>query len=79
MSKTGDPEAIPSVTANIGAAAATEMQMEPVQSHSVADHEEIARLAYAYWVERGCPHGSSEEDWFRAETTLREQAHEAAA
>ena len=26
---------------------------------------DIALLAYALWQERGCPEGSSEEDWFR--------------
>ncbi len=31
---------------------------------------EIAELAYSYWMERGCTHGSSEEDWLRAEKTL---------
>ncbi len=30
----------------------------------------IAELAYSYWVERGCTHGSSEEDWLRAEKAL---------
>jgi hypothetical protein len=30
-------------------------------------HEEIAQLAYQYWEARGCPLGSPEEDWFRAE------------
>ena len=33
-------------------------------------HEEIARLAYAYWEARGHPHGSAQEDWFRAEHEL---------
>ena len=33
-------------------------------------HEEIARLAYAYWEARGHPHGSAQEDWFRAEREL---------
>ena len=32
----------------------------------------IERLAYTYWEERGRPHGSSEEDWLRAEQTIRE-------
>lgn len=47
-------------------------------SASVADHEEIARLAYAHWEERGCPLGSPEEDWFRAECELQKQAAAAA-
>ena len=39
----------------------------------VTRHEEIALLAYSYWQARGCPNGSPEEDWFRAEDELREQ------
>jgi len=30
----------------------------------------ISELAYFLWQERGSPHGSSEEDWFRAEAIL---------
>lgn len=41
---------------------------------SVEHHEDIARLAYSYWQARGCPIGSPEEDWFRAETELRQPA-----
>ena len=36
------------------------------------NHEEIARLAYSYWEARGCPIGSPEEDWYRAEMDLRQ-------
>jgi hypothetical protein len=32
--------------------------------------EEIAKLAYCYWADRGYQGGSSEEDWARAEKTL---------
>jgi len=32
-----------------------------------AAHETIARLAYANWEARGCPHGSPEADWLLAE------------
>jgi len=35
------------------------------------EHKRIARLAYSYWEARGRPHGSPEEDWFRAEEELR--------
>jgi hypothetical protein len=31
----------------------------------------IAELAYEYWEARGRPCGSPEEDWFRAEHTLK--------
>jgi len=44
------------------------------------DHQdEVAKLAYAYWQERGCPEGSPEEDWFRAEADLRGRVRAAAA
>jgi hypothetical protein len=33
--------------------------------------DQVARLAYSYWVERGYQGGSSEEDWLRAERELR--------
>jgi len=33
-------------------------------------HEQIASLAYALWQHRGCPEGSSEEDWFGAKQEL---------
>jgi hypothetical protein len=34
-------------------------------------HEEIANLAYSFWVARGYGHGSPEQDWLRAEQELR--------
>lgn len=34
-------------------------------------HKEIAELAHNLWVERGCPDGSAEEDWFAASQQLR--------
>lgn len=41
---------------------------------SVPEHVQIARLAYSYWQDRGCPEGSPEEDWLRAEAELSRQA-----
>jgi len=35
-----------------------------------ANYEEVKRLAHEYWCARGCPEGSPEEDWFRAEMTV---------
>ena len=32
---------------------------------------QIATVAYQLWLERGCPHGSDQEDWFRAEAMLK--------
>jgi hypothetical protein len=34
-------------------------------------HQDIAALAYSYWLQRGRQHGHHEEDWFRAERALR--------
>ena len=30
-------------------------------------HDAIAKIAYGYWEARGYEHGSSEQDWLRAE------------
>jgi hypothetical protein len=45
--------------------------------HGIAafGHTEIAALAYELWQARGCPEGSSEEDWYRAAEQLRSRAH----
>ncbi|HWF45957.1 MAG TPA: DUF2934 domain-containing protein [Bryobacteraceae bacterium] len=40
-------------------------------SHRNLDNEEIERLAYRLWQERGSPYGSSQNDWFRALELLR--------
>jgi hypothetical protein len=32
--------------------------------------EQIAVLAYEFWQTRGCPDGTSTEDWFRAEQKI---------
>ena len=34
------------------------------------ERDEIAELAYQLWVSRGCPEGSPDEDWLRAEEEL---------
>lgn len=36
-------------------------------------NEQIAALAHALWNERGCPEGSPQEDWFKAEQEIRKQ------
>ncbi len=33
-------------------------------------NEDIEALAYALWESRGCPEGSADEDWLRAEQEL---------
>lgn len=37
----------------------------------VLDEVRIRILAYAYWEARGCPDGSPDDDWFRAEQALK--------
>jgi hypothetical protein len=47
-------------------------QLERIR-YSLDDLErvrKIAVLAYQFWLERGCPHGTPEEDWFRAEREI---------
>ncbi len=34
------------------------------------NHQEVAKLAYLFWEERGRPFGSPEIDWSRAEREL---------
>jgi hypothetical protein len=36
-------------------------------------NEERVRRAHRLWEERGCPIGSPEEDWFRAEEEIRSE------
>jgi hypothetical protein len=48
-------------------------------SPEAPSREEIACLAYSYWVERGCQGGSPEEDWLRAEQELTAASTVAAA
>ncbi len=45
---------------------------EAAPSNGAAGHEDVQRLAYEYWLARGCPEGSAEQDWFRAEQTLQD-------
>jgi hypothetical protein len=44
-----------------------------VNEHGIAifGHEDIAALAHTLWQARGCPEGSSEEDWYQAAHELR--------
>lgn len=37
-------------------------------------HDEIAKLAYRYYVERGYQHGFDTQDWKKAEAELRSKA-----
>ena len=35
--------------------------------------EQLAKLAYVLWEERGCPHGSPDADWYQAEREMTEK------
>jgi Protein of unknown function (DUF2934) len=59
----------------------SEMRKSPTSasaSHSgtpaTSMQEDIAKLAYALWQQRGCPQGSADEDWLEAERKLRESS-----
>jgi hypothetical protein len=39
-------------------------------------HPQIAALAYEFWQARGCPEGTSEEDWFLAEREFAQREAE---
>ena len=81
------------ITGASGAGAAAARAVEPVAefprpvepvaetaaSGSVPECEQIARIAYSYWQARGCPEGSPEEDWLRAEADIRKQEGQTAA
>ena len=41
-----------------------------VKFSTAPEPEEIASLAYRLWQQRGCPEGSPEADWLRAEQEL---------
>ena len=48
-----------------------EMTVPTVEQISEPENrEQIAALAYEFWRARGCPEGTSEEDWFRAEQEI---------
>jgi Protein of unknown function (DUF2934) len=46
------------------------------------NQQEIAALAYEFWQARGCPEGTPEEDWYRAEQEIAKskvKTHKAAS
>ena len=47
--------------------------LRPVAAQN-PDSSAVALLAYEFWQARGCPEGSPEIDWFRAEQKLAEQS-----
>src|SRR5262245_54849913 len=43
---------------------------EAIETQHILSTQEIEERAYQSWLERGCPMGSPEEDWYRAEREL---------
>jgi len=62
----------PAVDAGVDGAVTPVAQTLPVPETTPVppSQEQIACLAYSYWVERGYQGGSPEEDWLRAEKEL---------
>jgi hypothetical protein len=56
----------------------TKSRSEEIPEAVNPDYSEIARLAYLHWLDRGCPNGSPEEDWARAERDLRNNQNQTA-
>lgn len=45
----------------------------------ISEHEEIAKLAYSFYLERGGQNGSAEEDWVRAEQEFQRRREASAS
>ena len=43
---------------------------EPVEISREGNPHEIAALAYFLWQQRGCPDGTADDDWSKAEREL---------
>ena len=55
----------------------TTTSVEPIPQPKTGNQLEIIPLAYEFWQARGCPDGTPEEDWFRAEEELENRTRPA--
>ena len=59
----------------VGSAAMSNTPTESAADAAALDRDcsqdQVAVLAYQMWQARGCPIGSDQEDWFRAEDELK--------
>lgn len=46
-------------------------RIETAAAAREVSQEEVAKLAYSYWIAGGYEHGGAEKDWLRAEQELR--------
>lgn len=56
-----------------GATGPDQIPTTRLEDRSSPTRDQVAARAYKCWHERGCPHGSPEVDWNRAEQELREE------
>jgi len=63
------PEPVAIVAPVVGEVS-TPAAVNAVSKPVAVSQEEIAKLAYCYWADRGYQGGNPEEDWARAEKTL---------
>jgi hypothetical protein len=42
-------------------------------------HDRIAMRAYEKWMQRGCPHGTDQQDWLDAEAELKAELNRTAS
>lgn len=64
------PSAAPAVVVESVVAAPPAVAQPEVPVAKIVSSEEIAKLAYSYWAERGYQDGNPQEDWVRAEQAL---------
>ena len=61
------------VAQNKNGAARKSSDAQSSRSQSTNTYDEIAKLAYQFFVERGCQHGHDREDWLRAESVINKR------
>lgn len=52
----------------------TSVDEPSVAAPDVVSRQQIEARAHELWIERGCPVGSPDEDWFRAEEELQRES-----
>ena len=68
-----DPSAHPDIQTarNLPDAANAQQSIQGYAAVNVDEREEIARVAYELYQDRGEEHGDADADWFRAEAEVR--------
>lgn len=57
----------------------TRTAKQPIESAKTSNEHDVAELAFQLWNKRGCPIGTPEEDWFRAEAEIKTRERETSA